>query len=111
MRRNLPYTSSATSRRLAAAEAGHEPAELDQVRNAEERALLPKDDFRIRSDDVCPLRRNGANGLVVDPQQEPHAVPVVALTHTDELLSAEWMKRVRYTHKASRSDRRACTLS
>ena len=111
MRRNLPYTSSTTSERFASAEAGHKSREFLQVCDPEKRARLSHDDFRIRGNEVRPLPRNGANGLLVDPQQEPHAVSVVPLTHADELLSVEWMERMRYAYKARGSDGRTCILS
>ena len=84
--------------------------ELHQVCDAEERTFLAEHNLRIKDNKVCPLPWNGANSLIVDLQQEPHAVSVVPLAHTDELLPAEWMERVRYPHKALRSDRRVCIL-
>ena len=83
---------------VASAEASYQSSEFHQVHNAEQCAPLAHDDLRVRGDEVCPLRCNGANGLIIDPQEEPHAVPVVSLTHAGELLSAEWMERVRYTY-------------
>ena len=99
MRRNSLYTSSVRNRGgVASAEASYQSSEFHQVHNAEQCAPLAHDDLRIWRDEVCPLRCNGANGLIIDPQEEPHAVPVVSLTHAGELLSAEWMERVRYTY-------------
>ncbi len=46
----------------------HKPFEFHQVHDAKERTSLSHDEFQIRSDDVRPLRRNRANGRVIDPQ-------------------------------------------
>ena len=97
--------------RPAPAQARRETLELHQVCDPEERAPLADDDLRIRGNEVRPLRRNRANAVPVDPQQEPLAGSVVPLPHADELLSGEWVERMRYTHKARGSDRRTCILS
>lgn len=110
MRRNLLYTSSDVSR-IAAAKSSYESCELHQVANAEERALLTHNNFGVRRNEICPLPRYRADGLFVDPQQEPHAGSVAPLAHAQELLPPEWMERVRYAHKTRRSDRRVCNLS
>ena len=89
-------------------QARHETRELQQVRNAKERPTLPNDDFRIRAIRIGPLRRNGANRLVIDAQQESLAGSVGSLTDADELSPTERMKWVCYPHKLRQSRRRVC---
>ena len=50
-------------------EAIYQANEPQQVHHAEQRALLTYDDLRIGSNNVGPLRRNGANAFIVDLQQ------------------------------------------
>ena len=97
--------------RVASTEAIHESCEFHQVCDAEERATLADDDLGMRRNEVRPLPRNRANGLIVDLQQEPHAVSVVPLTHADESSSAQWMEWMCYTHKERRRDGNVCILS
>jgi hypothetical protein len=76
LRRHFPYIygriiltlrqSTGTSLR---GEVRHKTGELHQVHQPQERSPLSYDDFRILGDNVGPLRRNGANGPVVDAQQ------------------------------------------
>jgi hypothetical protein len=110
MRRNLLYISSDVSR-IASAKPSYESRELHQVTNARDRAPLTHDDFGIRRNEICPLPGYRADGLFVDPQQEPHAGSVAPLAHAQELSPPQWMERVRYAHKTRRSDRRVCNLS
>ena len=110
MRCNLLYISSDVSR-IASAKPSYESRELHQVTNARDRAPLTHDDFGIRRNEICPLPGYRADGLFVDPQQEPHAGSVAPLAHAQELLPPQWMERVRYAHKTRRSDRRVCNLS
>jgi len=83
MRRNLPYTSSSsfTFLQIAPAEPIYEASEFQQVGHTEQRPLLTHDDLRIGSDNVSPLRRNGANELISDLQQQSHPIAVVPLTY------------------------------
>jgi len=78
--------------------------EFHQVHEPQKRSPLPHDNLRIDSGDVGPLRRNGANRVVVDAQQEPLAIPVIAFANADELSVGERMERVNYAHKLRRSD-------
>jgi hypothetical protein len=68
---------------------------------------LPHDNLRIGSGNVGPLRRNGANRAVVDAQQEPLAVPVIALANAGERSAGERMEGMNYADKLRRSDGKA----
>lgn len=87
---------------------GDEVGQFDEVGDAQERTSITHHDLRIRGDHVGPLRRHGANGQLIDLQQESFAVAVVALAHARELLPAERVERVRYTHKACTSGGNVC---
>jgi hypothetical protein len=93
---------------LPGREARHKTCEFHQVRNAKERTALPNDDFRVRVDGVCPLRRDRANRRIVDPQQKPPAGSVVPLAHADQLSPAKWVKWMRHPHKLCRTRGRVC---
>ena len=67
----ISFTSAAKSTlHIAGAravdQARHQSRELKQIREAKKRATLPNDDCRIRAFRLGPLRRNGANCLVID---------------------------------------------
>ena len=66
--------------------------------------MLAYDDLRIRSNQIRPLRRNRADGRIVDSQQETSSIAVVPLAHASELFAAEWMERMRDAHKTRRYD-------
>ena len=93
---------------LAVGQARHQSRELEQIREAKKRATLPNDDFRIRAFRIGPLRRNGANCLIIDAQQKPLARSVGSLTDADKPSSTERMKWVCYPHKLRQSRRRGC---
>jgi hypothetical protein len=93
---------------VASAEARDQLRELHQVGDSEERSALPDGDLGIRYDGVRPLRWDGANGLGVDLQQEPLAVPVVSLGDAGQLPPAEWVERMRHAHKTRGSIRSIC---
>ena len=95
-------------RRTVSTELRDEPCEFHQVCDAKEGATLADDHLRLRSDEVRPLRGNGANDAGADLQQEAGAVSVIPLTDTEELSPAEWMERMRYPHKACMSDAMVC---
>jgi hypothetical protein len=69
---------------------------------------LPHDNFGIRENHVGPLRRNRANGAVVDAQQNSLAGPVIALTDADELPATEWVKRMGYADKLRQTGGNVC---
>jgi hypothetical protein len=69
---------------------------------------LSHENFRIRRGDVGPLRRNGANGSVVDAQQESLAGPVIAFPDADKLPAAEGMEGMGYPDKMRRSGGSVC---
>lgn len=66
--------------------------------------MLADDDLRVWSNQIRPLRWNGANSRIVDAQQKTSSGKVVPLAHASELLAAEWMERVRDTHKTRTYD-------
>ncbi len=78
----------------------HEVGELEKVRDSSHRTILADGNVRLGPHVVRPLRRHRADGLLVDPEQQPHAVPVVPPTDADQLSAAERVEGVRYTHKA-----------
>jgi hypothetical protein len=86
----------------------HKTGEFNQVRDSEGRAPLPYDNFGIRGNHVSPLRRNRANGAVVDAQQNSLAGPVIALTNADELPAAVWVEGMGYADKLRRSGGNVC---
>jgi hypothetical protein len=90
-------------------EARHQVGKLQEIGHPEQRATLADDDLWIGCDDVGPLPRHRANLILVNAQQQPRAVPVVALTNADELPSRERVERVRHAHKARARVRRACS--
>lgn len=53
--------------------------ELQQVGNSNQCTSCAESDLRIGSYNVCPLRRNRTNLLLVDLQKQAFAVPVVSL--------------------------------
>ena len=89
-------------------QARHKTGEFHQVRNPEQRAPLSHENFRIGRGDVGPLRRNGANGSVVDAQQESLAGPVIAFADADKLPAAEGMEGMGYANKVRRSGGSVC---
>jgi hypothetical protein len=96
---------------MASTQAIQKTCELQQVCNTEECAPLSDDDLRIWDGEVRPLRGDGTNDLLIDLQQEPRAIAVVPLAHADERLPAEGMERMRYAHKAHRSNGNVCILN
>jgi len=79
--------------------------------DAKECASLPHDDFGIRRDQVGPLRWNGANGPIVDAQQQPLAGSVIAFADAGELTAGERMEGMGYADKLRRSGGKACIPS
>lgn len=67
--------------------------------------------LRIDCDDVSPSRRNGANGFIIDLQQQGHSIAVISLAHARQLPPAERMERMRDAHKARSCDRSICILN
>jgi hypothetical protein len=66
------------------------------------------DNLRIRSNEIRPLRRNRANGYIIDTEQQTLPIAVVPLTYARELLATERMKRMRYPHKTRGCVRITC---
>jgi hypothetical protein len=106
----FPLHSLRRLHRLTFAQLLYQPGEFQQIHHAKECTLRADNDLRIRSNEICPLRRNRADDPLIDLQQEPSARPVVPLAHARELLAAEGMEWVRDAHKTRRCDRSACTL-
>jgi hypothetical protein len=106
-RRSWLYASSDVS---TPAEPLHQSPELHPVRHAEQRALLAHDHLRIWRNEVSPLRRNGADALAIDLQEQASSRAVVPLAHANQLLSAQGVKRMRDPHKVRRWNRNICIL-
>ena len=89
----------------------HKLGKPQKIRDPNQRASLPDDYLRIGGDQVRPLPWNRAHAILIDAQQEPSAIPVVSLADAHKLLSAEWVKWVRHTHKKRRCIGKTCILS
>ena len=89
----------------------HQVRERQEIGDANQRAAPAQDDLGIRGDEVGPLARHRADAIPLDAQQQPRAVPVVALADARELPSAERVEGVRHEHKARAHLRRACSSS
>ena len=89
----------------------HQFRELQKIGHPDNGPPLPQGGLRIERCFVGPLRWHRANYLVVDLQEQPRTVPVVALADTGKLPPAERMERVRHTDKMRCRGRRACILS
>jgi hypothetical protein len=89
----------------------HQLGELYKIRDSDQGTTVADCDLRIGPHFVRPLRRHRADGLLVDLQKQPRAVPVVPLADAEKLTSAERVERMRHAHKTRRRDRRACILS
>lgn len=87
----------------------HEFGEPHQVFKQRDRVPSSEDHLWIRSDIVGPRPRHRANALVIDLQQEPHPVPVVALPNADQPLPTQRMEWVRHLHKTPPHVRKACS--
>jgi hypothetical protein len=105
MRQSLLYTRS--GRRPPPGELFHQLCEFQQIRNAEKRAAS-HGDFWIRRNEISPLRRDRANGYIIDTEQKALSIAVVPLTYARELPAAERMERMRYPHKTRGCDRITC---
>ena len=64
--------------------------------------MIPDHNLRVGRCEIRPLLGNRADGLLIDLQQETLSVSVVSLTHANELLAAEWMKRMQNANKMRR---------
>ena len=88
--------------RMTVAELIYQAFELQHLRHAKERTILAHDDLRIGGNEIRPLRRNRANGDIIDPEQETSSVTVVSLAYASELPAAERMEWMRDAHKTHR---------
>jgi hypothetical protein len=88
----------------------HQFGQPQKIRDPEKRAALADGDLRIGRYSVRPLRRHRTRGLFIDPQQEPRAIPVVALADADKLLSGERVEWVGHAYKTRCCSGRACIL-
>jgi hypothetical protein len=57
------------------------------------------------------LRWNGANGPIIDTQQQPLAGAVIAFANAGELTAGERMEGIGYADKLRRSGGKACIPS
>jgi hypothetical protein len=111
MRQNLPYARLLCCfKRIASAELIYELCQCQQIRHTEEGTMLTYDNLWIRSLEIRPLRRNRADGRIIDLQQETSSIAVVPLAHGSELFATQGVKRVGDAHKTRRCDRRTCIL-
>ena len=94
-----------------ATKASHKACQTYQISDVEPRTPVAEDDFRIRCDDIRPLRWDRANRFALDLQQEPGAVAVVSLPHANQRLAAKGVKRMRDPYKMSCNGRNVCILS
>ena len=100
-----------TTSLLLASEALQQLGELQKICDQKEGAALADNNLKIRCDDVGPVPRHRAHAIVVDAQQEPRAVSIVALAYAYKLPSIERMERVRHADKTRRCTGKACILS
>jgi hypothetical protein len=84
--------------------------EPQQIRNAEERTVLPYDDLRGSSREIRPLLRNRADCPIINLRQQALSMGIAPFAHTSELFPGERMKRVCDTYKMRRCDQSTCTL-
>ena len=115
LRRSYAYTCGVVHFTLAGLmplphESLHQLGESEEVMHPQKRAPAAHDDLRIRPGDVGPLPRHRANVIVVDAQQQPGPVAVVALPDAGKLLPRQRMERMRDAHKTRDRARRACIL-
>src|ERR1700722_9954017 len=106
MRQNPLYTRS--GRRPPPVDLFHQLCEFQQVSNAEKRAASAHGDFRIRRNEIGPLRRDRANGYIIDTEQKALSIAAVPLAYARELPATERMKRMRYPYKTRDCDRITC---
>ena len=66
--------------------------------------------LRIGGRQVSPPLRNGVNAAIDSCKQYPCADCIVTLANANQLLSAKWMKWVRYPNKMSSSICSICIL-
>jgi hypothetical protein len=88
----------------------HQLRELQKVRQPGHCASFADGHLRIGCHFVGPLRWHRTDGLPVDLQQEPCAVPVVPPADAGKLPSAERVEWMRHAHKTRHSGRRSCIL-
>jgi hypothetical protein len=96
--------------RIPFAQLLYQSGEFQQIHHAKERSLRADAELRVRHPEIRPLRRNRADGRLIDLQQEPSARPGVPLAYARELFATEGMEGVRNAHKTRRCDRSACIL-
>jgi hypothetical protein len=80
-------------------QSAHEFGEFKKIDDRDYRAPVPQGPLWIGCHFVRPLRWHRANGIVVDLQQQPRAVPIVPLADADKLPAAERVEGVRHPHK------------
>ena len=54
------------------------------------------------------MRRDRANGYIINTEQKSLSIAVAPLTYARELPATEWMKRMRHPHKTRGYDRITC---
>ena len=87
-----------------------EANEFQQIRQAKECPLPTDDNLWVRRHEIRPLRRNSADGYLIDLQQEPPAIPGIPLAYACQLPTAERMEWVHDAHKTRRCIGNICIL-
>jgi hypothetical protein len=77
----------------------YQPSQIYEISGAEKGAASAPDDFRLGSDQIRPLQRNGANRIIAHLQEQMRPIAVVSLGNAQELLAAERMERMQDPHK------------
>jgi hypothetical protein len=95
---------------LALAQVLDETNEFQQIRQAKERPLPTDDNLWVRCHAIRPLRRNSADGYLIDLQQKPLAIPGIPLADACQLPPVERMEWVRDAYKTRRCIGNTCIL-
>jgi hypothetical protein len=99
LRRNSHYTPTLDLPSPAPSQNSHEACQFQQIGNAEEGPSFADLDLQIPGFQIGPLARNRSDTPTLDLKQEPGAGPSMTLAQADQLLPAEWMKRMRHANK------------
>ena len=106
----ITITDSSLLDRIALPKPINQASKFQQVHHTEKRPPLTHDDLGIRSDQIRPLRRNRANRSNLGFKQQSHPIAVVSLAHANQLLTTQWMERMRHPYKTRCCNRSICTL-
>lgn len=87
---------------LLPGQARHQAGERQQVLDEKQGAALPHGDVKSRCHHVGPLRRHGADNVIVDAQQQSLAEAVPAFADALERAAGERMEGMGYPDKLRR---------